>query len=189
MRKQLFISAAIVSMIHVSGFAQESEVDPLANALEALYQEMPASDSAGLVVPPPASSQAMEDDTTRALMIGAWRAVYEYQISGFEHRKKVFAWQLFSSRIIFFSVLVLVFVGICFSGIQFYKSILPSGKKETLEPAESSQTGGSPVSSEVEFSVKGIKVTSPVLGVIILVISLAFFYLYLVYVYPIQEIF
>jgi len=31
-------------------------------------------------------------------------------------------------------------------------------------------------------------VSSPVLGVIILVISLAFFYLYLVFVYPIKEI-
>jgi hypothetical protein len=31
-------------------------------------------------------------------------------------------------------------------------------------------------------------VSSPVLGVIILVISLGFFYLYLVYVYPISEI-
>jgi len=31
-------------------------------------------------------------------------------------------------------------------------------------------------------------VASPVLGVVILVISLAFFYLYLVYVYPIEEI-
>jgi hypothetical protein len=43
--------------------------------------------------------------------------------------------------------------------------------------------------TEFEASAKGIKVSSPVLGVIILVISLAFFYLYLVYVYPISEIF
>ena len=38
-------------------------------------------------------------------------------------------------------------------------------------------------------SATGISVSSPVLGVIILVISLAFFYLYLVYVYPISELF
>jgi len=31
-------------------------------------------------------------------------------------------------------------------------------------------------------------VSSPVLGVVILVISLAFFYLYLVHVYPISEL-
>ena len=43
--------------------------------------------------------------------------------------------------------------------------------------------------TELEASVKGIKVSSPVLGVIILVISLLFFYLYLAFVYPIQEVF
>ncbi len=43
--------------------------------------------------------------------------------------------------------------------------------------------------TEIVASVKGIKVSSPILGVIILVISLLFFYLYLVYVYPITEIF
>jgi hypothetical protein len=40
----------------------------------------------------------------------------------------------------------------------------------------------------LDLSTAGLKVSSPVLGVIILVISLAFFYLYLVYVYPISEI-
>jgi hypothetical protein len=43
--------------------------------------------------------------------------------------------------------------------------------------------------TELEISKSGVKVSSPILGVIILVISLAFFYLYLVYVYPIEEIF
>jgi len=39
------------------------------------------------------------------------------------------------------------------------------------------------------FSSKSIQVKSQVLGVIILVISLAFFYLYLVYVYPLENVF
>jgi hypothetical protein len=55
------------------------------------------------------------------------------------------------------------------------KSSVPGG------PLTSSHTGPSPAS--------GIKVSSPVLGVVILVISLAFFYFYLVYVYPIENIF
>jgi len=41
---------------------------------------------------------------------------------------------------------------------------------------------------QLELGQTGLKVSSPVLGVIILVISLAFFYLYLVYVYPIGEL-
>jgi hypothetical protein len=46
-----------------------------------------------------------------------------------------------------------------------------------------------PQGHELELSTSGLKVSSPVLGVIILALSLAFFYLYLIYVYPIVEIF
>jgi len=94
----------------------------------------------------------------------------------------VFRWQALSSIIIFYSVLVLVFAGILFSGIQFYKSMKFAGDKEKEGKTNQALT-------EFEASASGIKVSSPVLGVIILVISLAFFYLYLVYVYPIQETF
>ena len=39
----------------------------------------------------------------------------------------------------------------------------------------------------LEVSASGVKVTSPVLGVIVLVVSMGFFYLYLKTVYPIEE--
>jgi hypothetical protein len=41
--------------------------------------------------------------------------------------------------------------------------------------------------TEIEASVTGIRVSSPVLGVLILVISFLFFYLYLIYVYPVVD--
>jgi hypothetical protein len=47
--------------------------------------------------------------------------------------------------------------------------------------------GGRARASPIELSTGGLKISSPVLGVIILGLSLAFFYLYLVYVYPIAE--
>lgn len=133
-----------------------------------------------IITPPTSEQQQLFDDSTMAIYQDAMYAYYEYRVSGFEHRKEVFAWQLYSSKLIFWCVLLLVFSGICFSGIQFYKSIR---KEQTGETATESSV------TEFEASAKGIKVTSPVLGVIILVISLAFFYLYLVYVYPIREIF
>ncbi len=46
-----------------------------------------------------------------------------------------------------------------------------------------------PTTTELEISSNGVKVNSPVPGVIILVISLAFFYLYLVYLCPIENVF
>lgn len=121
------------------------------------------------------------DDSTLAIYRDAMAAYYQYRVSGFSHRKRVFAWQLFSTKLIFWAVLLLVFSGITFSGIQFYKSM--------RQDFAGSEDGSEDSVTEFEASPTGIKVTSPVLGVIILTISLAFFYLYLVYVYPIREIF
>lgn len=89
-----------------------------------------------------------------------------------EHQLRVFRWQLFSSKVIFVAVMALVASGIYFAAVQFHHG-LRSGK-------------GDEKVSEFEASIRGIKVSSPVLGVIILTISLAFFYLYLTQVYPIK---
>ncbi len=124
----------------------------------------------------------LQGDSLQSAFLRAWQqAYYEDQVWSYRHRQDVFAWQLLSSKIIFVVVLILVFVGIFFSGVQFYKSLKwGPGEKEGASPAASI--------TEFEATAKGIKVSSPVLGVIILVISLAFFYLYLVRVFPIEEL-
>ena len=116
------------------------------------------------------------DDTTRQVFKRARMQYFNYFIEGYKHRQNVFHWQLLSSKIIFIVVVLLVFSGIIFAAIQFY-----DGLKNTLR--QNSQT------TTFEAGKGGLKVSSPILGVIILVISLVFFYLYLVYVYPIKEIF
>lgn len=104
-------------------------------------------------------------------------AIYEDYHWSLKHNRSAFEWQGFSTRVIFYVVILLVFVGVLFSGVQFFKGYRERGQDKTS--AAEYQT-------ELEISTKGIKVSSPVLGVIILVISLAFFYLYLVHVYPIN---
>ena len=79
-----------------------------------------------------------------------------------------------TSKIIFVTVLVLVASGIYFAAVQFHVGLHGKKKMET---------------TEIVANLEGVKVSSPVLGVIILVISLAFFYCYLVFVYPIVDIF
>ncbi|HED17472.1 MAG TPA: hypothetical protein ENI64_11740 [Gammaproteobacteria bacterium] len=105
------------------------------------------------------------------------QAYYDYRIAGLEHRRKVFKWQLFSAKLIFIVVLVLVAAGIYFAAVQFHSGLRLGGKQEDIPQ------------TEFEASLKGIKVRSPILGVIILSLSLAFFYLYLIYVYPIEDVF
>ena len=96
-----------------------------------------------------------------------------------------FFWQLLSSIAIFLVVLALVGCGIYFAALQFHRD-LPARGARHVEPAT---TPPAAIASSVEITASGVKVSSPVLGVIILVISLAFFYLYLAVVYPIREIF
>jgi hypothetical protein len=108
------------------------------------------------------------------------RAATEFytKLSGeYDHRLRVFNWQLLSAKITFVLVVILVTVGIYFSWLQFHAGLKGMEK-----------TGSMGTETTLEASPTGIKVSSPVLGVIILALSLAFFYLYLVHVYPIEEI-
>jgi len=134
----------------------------------------------------------------------AWAQYFAYQRFALAHREGVFRWQLLSSEITFVVVVFLVLVGVFFSWLQFTAE-LPRSRQagrgnratEKLVGAESAgvdhdaqevvvrtQSAG-----QVKAGPEGIEVSSPVLGVIILTLSLLFFYLYLKFVYPIHETF
>ena len=129
---------------------------------------------------PQSLPNSSKDPETNRLYEKALQDYYSYRSYGLQHRKAVFQWQLFSAKLIFIIVLGLVTCGVIFAAIQFRKGI----KEQTL-----GKTNNDNLSTEMELTTKGIKINSPVLGVIILTISLAFFYLYLVYVYPIENVF
>ena len=103
-----------------------------------------------------------------------------------DHRSSVFWWQHFFSRLIFVMVVVLVSLGTYFAWRQFHR-----GEREAERAARSGvdpSKGAVPSISTVELGMTGIKVSSTVLGIIILALSLGFLYLYLVYVFPITEV-
>ena len=87
--------------------------------------------------------------------------------------------------------LTVVLSGVYFAAIQFHAGLRRHGG--IAARASAGDEEGTAIETETvttfSASAKGIEVSSPVLGVIILVISLAFFYLYLVYVYPVTELF
>ena len=186
MNRLFFVVCCVMSSVLMfvsAGQAQQADATPQSTpktpemskeqqALEHLLEQ--GAKLAPTPLPEPKGSQ---DEPARAAYA---KAYYEALIKEVDHRVQVFYWQLFSTKIIFFTVLLLVFIGMVFSGMQFYKSI-----KYVPKPGE--HPPDSPV-TEFEASTSGIKVSSPVLGIVILVISLAFFYLYLVHVYPIEEL-
>lgn len=155
---------------------QSETIDPINKLIEAEKKDKEQS----IPIIPQGSSIAMLDDATKEQYFAALNEYYKYRISGYKHRQEVFYWQLLSSKIIFVVVIFLVLVGIYFSGVQFHSSLKWKRSKGVGEKEEA---------TSIEASIKGIKVSSPILGIIILVISFLFFYLYLAHVYPIEEIF
>ena len=167
----LFLLALCLG-VGLPAVAQEEPAEPgvsRIDQLKTLEEEPPGS-----LAPTIMSPELLGEEGTASLQ-AALKAYYDYRISGYAHRERVFAWQLLSSRIIFVVVIFLVLTGIYFSWLQFSRS-LKGAKGEELKE------------TTFEASATGFKVSSPILGVIILAMSLAFFYLYLAYVYPISEI-
>jgi hypothetical protein len=154
-----------VSLAHAQ--EQTAEADRIADMVTAL--EADDTHFAPVMIDP----QRL-DEQGQASQRRAFQAYYDYRSEGFDHRRRVFAWQLLSSKIIFLLVVSLVAAGIYFSWLQFRQGLKGDAGGDTR--------------TTLEATPGGIKLSSPVLGVIILTLSLLFFYLYLVYVYPIEEI-
>ena len=112
----------------------------------------------------------IEDKDTESVCWKAYQNGLNYYEFGLSHRESVLKWQHLSTQIILFVVLILVAMGLYFAWVQFQNG------------------AASQASNKIEISLEGVKVSSPVLGVIILTLSLGFFYLYLVYVYPLNEV-
>lgn len=146
-----------------NGVESGNRLERLEQALEEAESEM---DSLGTRNP-------VEEESVREARARAYQALYEQLAREYEHRGDTLRWQLRSASIIFGVVVALVVAGIIFAGLQFYLAW---------------RGGDTPEATEMQISREGLQVSSSVLGIVILVISLAFFYLYLVYVYPIQEI-
>jgi hypothetical protein len=133
---------------------------------------------------------------------------YKYHIYTNDHAIKVYNLHHNLSRYIFFLVVVIVLTGLVFSGVQFFITLKSFSKKmahtgalpvqgalATREKKKTEDGGGEepPIEEEstrttVKFGKDGIEVSSSILGVIILAMSLVFFYMYLHFVYPVVEV-
>ncbi|WP_243350088.1 hypothetical protein [Parabacteroides sp. FAFU027] len=100
-----------------------------------------------------------------------------YQIDKFKRNKAKLEWQYTSSKIIFYFVLLIVMLGLILATLHFIQTFknLKSLNRNKDE-------------SEIEVSIQGIKINTSIIGIMILGFSLAFFYLYLIYVYPLNPI-
>lgn len=106
------------------------------------------------------------------------------------HLQRSLSWQFYSSIFIFFMVIFIVGFGLYLSFKQFKISekIIAEGlrtkQSETISKAVDDVN--KLLRGDFEVSKDSIKVNSAVVGLIILLISLGFFFLYLKYVYKIE---
>jgi hypothetical protein len=106
-------------------------------------------------------TQAADSDP-RATEYAAWHDKYV---------ERLYEWQYYSSMILFLVVLALVASGLYFAYMQFKVSLQVAGTRAADQ--------------ELTIDAHGVVLKSSFLGVVILAFSLAFFFLYLRYVYPI----
>ncbi|APR79628.1 Hypothetical protein A7982_04975 [Minicystis rosea] len=170
----------------------------------------PASDGERADVAPVSSAVR---DAEQEAEVQRWK----YEKFRYEHAQAQYEAQSRDSRIVFTVVIGLVLIGVYFAYVQFQRDMqrpdtgassqpAPADKPSPVEPkdeavgekqeqaAQKTSTegakavrGAASVASQVELGLSGLKVSSPVLGVLILTLSLGFFYLYLRYVYPVNN--
>jgi hypothetical protein len=112
--------------------------------------------------------------------------------------KSSFEWHFLSTKIIFFVVLAIVISGLALTWIQFLRDDPVRIGGRAVEKEETKPAGGPPAAPEaipetsdlstVKISTSGVEVSSRVLGLLVLAFSLGFFYLYLHFVYPMEEL-
>ncbi len=115
----------------------------------------------------------------------------QHRIAADAYNQRVYEWQLFNSKIIFWLVVLLVLSGVTLSGFQFYKDHIAQVKFHELtdkmtRATDSGQPQNKNDSMTIEASLQGLKFNSNIIGMMILIISFLFFFAYLKFVYPIQ---
>lgn len=95
-------------------------------------------------------------------------------------RLNAFWWQALASQVLLCVVVVVCLSGVFFSGYQLWIAT-------SRGPVDgSAKSTADPISTSVELSWQSVRVTSSVIGLIVLVVSVAFLYLFLKEVYKIE---
>jgi hypothetical protein len=136
------------------------QIEILRDQIKRLQAEVPAAPNLN----DPELLQAAKD---------AQKKTYEYVSASVDSNISVLRGQQFASSVVLFLVVMIVVSGILFAGFQLWKSVAVAGVQD---------------SSDLELSASKVRVTSSVVGVTILVISLAFLYIYTKEIYVIHVI-
>lgn len=102
----------------------------------------------------------------------------------FIHR--AYEWQLVASIVVFAMVMLVIAVGLFLTVMQFTRDERRQRRRARPAAGASDDSEGAAKSS-LKLSTTGVEISSQVLGILILVLSLGFFYLYVVDIYPLMD--
>jgi hypothetical protein len=146
---------------------RENCIRQLAIAIDLLNNKIEQAQSDGS-----ASNVAVNSaDLLDAKYREAFAAYYAYQEQMMNVSERLFRWQQRASEISMWVVFCVVAAGVAFSGVQLWASV---------------SKGGPQPKSKLELSAQRFRIQTSVVGLVVLIISLAFFYLFLVKVYEIN---
>ena len=112
---------------------------------------------------------AAERAPLHAKYVEALSAQYDEQIALMQATAQLYKWQNFASTVMMWTVVAVVCAGLLFSGYQLYFSVRRD----------------KPMDGDLELSAQRLKLTSSVVGVVILAMSIAFVLIFVDKVYTI----
>lgn len=99
-----------------------------------------------------------------------------------------YRWQRHASETLMWMVGAICLSGVLFSGYQLWTAArLPRSHHRPPSPADSTSKGNGSTETTLEFSIERFKITSSVVGLVVLAMSLAFFYLFVTNIYLIDS--
>jgi hypothetical protein len=136
---------------------------------------------------PPFSCDSISDKSVHAACLSALEENFTYESERLKHRKWVFRFQLVATNISFVIVMAMIGFGLRFAHIQFSREFPRVSPPTPGDPPVPPPTHVSPI-TDIEVSLARIKVSSSILGVVILGLAMGFFYLYIRFIFPIQGV-
>jgi hypothetical protein len=123
------------------------------------------------------------------------KARLDHRIALMKHDEQIFAWQRWASEVLLWVVVAVVACGLAFSGYQLIV-VMEMARHRIRRQQATAQTNpevkdgdGTPsTASQIAISAGRLEVTSSVVGVTVLVISIAFLYLFVREVYTITPL-
>ena len=152
------------------------------------------------------SIAGLDDETNRKSRQTDFESYVNHKVWQREFEHKTWEWHLLSTKIIFFVVTLIVLFGLRLTYLQFMRDGHQTKSRRKLsdrteasttvsnddglgKPGEAKplDTGTASTGNRIKVGLDGFEITSQVIGLLVLMLSLAFFYLYLKQVYPIFE--